>query len=454
MNTRTLTTLSLLICVAYAIQGCGCANCPESGSARINLVHGLHEMLSASAPTTMYLRVNIASPTADVGFKGVLSTATNTGPTSVQVFAPSIHNEPVAMFNGILGEYDLVTIFAVGPVTGASITPTITVGQALPEANVAKIRFANMVIDAPELTLHSSFPLTTLHANLLSRDVTAFDEFAPSTYSLQLDGAGCSPTLQFAPFAFMSATSYTVVAMGTADPTDETPLVVRVYSERDPAGTITELVPIYPGGISHFMVVQSSPTAPELNVFVNNTQVNVEPLLFPRSFGYHSVSVANGAPTISFKTTTAGMLPIVPPPALQPAFLPNTHYSMFPTGEWTTTAEEYITVADEFEAGIATPQIRVANMTLGAGEIDVLIAEGAVQSDLLSIHNVDSRAVSPFVLRPAGTYTVQIVRSGTANVLHTISGVALAPGNVLTLLVHGNGDGKQPGIGVNVISNL
>jgi hypothetical protein len=453
MNTQALISTTLIVFAAILLQGCGCANCPEFGSVRINLVHGLHELNSGASPSTMYLRVNTASPTPSIGYKGVLTTPTTAGPTGVQVFAPGIHNEPVASYNGVLGEYDHLTIFAVGPIAGTSIAPTISVSQAVPQANVAKIRFANMVTDAPALTLRSTLPLATLHSDVASRAVTGYSEFTPATFSLQVDGAGGSPTVQFAPYAFETARVYTVVAFGTIDPTDATPLAVRVYTESDPAGTIAELTPVYPGGTSHLMVVQSSPNAPALNVLVNTTQANVEMLEFPRSFGYHAVSVASGAPTVSFKTTTVGMLPIVPPTASQPAFLPNMYYSMFSVGSWTTSASAYITVADQFQSSITTPQLRIANMTSDAGELDVLIGEGAVQSDLLSITNVGARSVSPFVLRPAGTYNVQIVRIGTSTVLHSMSGVVLAPGKVLTLHVHGYGDGKLPGIGANMISH-
>jgi hypothetical protein len=131
---------------------------------------------------------------------------------------------------------------------------------------------------------------------------------------------------------------------------------------------------------------------------------------------------------------------------------PGTDMTLYAWGGGTGTVGWKITTDDNSAVASGTTRLRFVNLRLVAGDVDIFItAPNADLSTATPVASLPSGTWTPYITTVApGTYQVRVVLSAaapadrSANVVASISSLALASGAARTIIVADNANGGTP----------
>ena len=225
-------------------------------------------------------------------------------------------------------------------------------------------------------------------------DATDYLTLFEGTYDIRvaLAGAGPENAVIQAEVTFEGGKDYSVVARGTADPTDAAELGASVYEDDNSAPT--------PGQV-RLRVAHLSPDAPAVDILVNGDRV-VENLRYLDTAGY--LEVAPGDYTVEVAPT--GGDPIY---SVDVTLESGTVYTAWANGLLTTStaAQEFkVTPTVDAEFGAAA-RVRALNASMGDLAIDVVFDTG------LTISGLEPGKASEYEIIMPGDYEVLVKVAGT-----------------------------------------
>jgi len=195
--------------------------------------------------------------------------------------------------------------------------------------------------------------------------------------------------------------------------------------------------------VAYFAFIQASPDEPPVNLFLNNNQVNFNPLLFDDYLGY--VRAYTGLRTINVNNAST-MTQILSDTA---HLYQNQYYTMFmvnkPSTPQTLLLKDTLTQPASGKA-----IIRFVNVSPDAGAVDLWIQGGAKL-----VQNKAFKGYSAFIPVSATAGTLQVTQAGTSTVLATLPAAQLLAGSVYTIWLYGLANTTVTGekLGINITCN-
>jgi hypothetical protein len=198
------------------------------------------------------------------------------------------------------------------------------------------------------------------------------------------------------------------------------------------------------------MVVHAAPSAPGVDLLVDNTKVNTAPLTFPNNTGYLNVN----AGTRNFKVNLAGTSTTAI--EANQAVDANMNYSVFaintnPSG----TAFEPLVLMDNLALPASgQAHVRFIHLSPDAPAVDIVNVTGGANTVL--IPNRAYKSATDFIPLPAGTYDLAVRVAGTQTTALNLPGVTLQAGKILTVFAKGFLNppaGNNNTLGAEIIDN-
>ncbi|WP_232065231.1 DUF4397 domain-containing protein [Rhodocytophaga rosea] len=181
------------------------------------------------------------------------------------------------------------------------------------------------------------------------------------------------------------------------------------------------------------LVVHASPSAPGVDLLVDNTKVNTAALTFPNNTGYLDVNA--GARNFKVNVTGTSTTAIEATPTL----VANKNYSVFAINAEAnnsgTTFEPLL-----LEDNLTTPasgqaHVRFIHLSPDAPAVDIVNVTGGANTIL--IPNRAYKSATDFIPLPAGTYDLAVRVAGTQTTALSLPGVTLEAGKILTVFARG-----------------
>jgi hypothetical protein len=179
------------------------------------------------------------------------------------------------------------------------------------------------------------------------------------------------------------------------------------------------------------MVIHAAPSAPGVDLLVDNTKINTAPLTFPNNTGYLNVN----AGTRNFKVNVAGTSTTAI--EANQAVDANMNYSIFaintnPSG----TAFEPLVLMDNLTLPASgQAHVRFVHLSPDASAVDIVNVTGGANTVL--IPNRSYKSATEFIPLPAGTYDLAVRVAGTSTTALTLPNVTLPAGRILTVFARG-----------------
>ena len=198
------------------------------------------------------------------------------------------------------------------------------------------------------------------------------------------------------------------------------------------------------------MVVHASPSAPGVDLLVDNSKVNSTALTFPNNTGYLNVNAGNK----NFKVNVAGTSTTAI--EANQTVEANMNYSIFAINTNASgTAFEPLVVMDNL-ASPASGQthVRFIHLSPDAPAVDIVNVTNGANTVLIS--NRAYKSATDFVPLPAGTYDLAVRVAGTQTTALSLPGVTLEAGKILTVFARGFLNppaGNSNTLGAQIIDN-
>ena len=279
------TVLALLVSFSIFV---GCTESEESnpigntpGEASIRVLHTSYDAPSVD------VKVDGNTAFSDLGY-GISSGYANLDAGSYNItVTPSGLSSPVVINADVtLEDGKEYTVIAAGDL--ANITPVVVEDMRSPVADMAKIRFAHMSPDAPNVDIKlDTGKGTTVFANAGFKQVADYTMVSGGTYTFVVTAANSTDeVVTFDPITVENGMVYTVVAHGTLDDTDNYPFAARVFIDNENGDGYADLTAF---GTAKVMVIHASPDAPGVDLLVDDALAGTN-LEFPNNTGYLPVT--------------------------------------------------------------------------------------------------------------------------------------------------------------------
>lgn len=182
---------------------------------------------------------------------------------------------------------------------------------------------------------------------------------------------------------------------------------------------------LYNPAVGYMNVVQASPDEPALNFYLNNNLATNPPLNFGDYTLYFQAYTGMQNAVFSNASTAAQVV------SQGVTIKQNQYYSLFLTN--TTASPQYLYLTDTLNKP-ATGQagIRFINLSPDAGAVDFSAVSGKT-----TVGNEGFQGYSGFIGLAGGTYSLQVMQTGTNTVLASLSGVTLLNGGLYTIWLQG-----------------
>lgn len=179
------------------------------------------------------------------------------------------------------------------------------------------------------------------------------------------------------------------------------------------------------------LVAHASPSAPGVDLLVDNTKVNSAALTFPNNTGYLNVNAGSR----NFKVNVAGTSTT----AIEATqnLGANKNYSIFAINKDASgTAFEAVVLEDNLTAPASgQAHVRFVHLSPDAPAVDIVNVTGGANTVL--IENRAFKSATDFIPLPAGTYDLAVRVAGTQTTALSLPGVTLQSGKILTVFARG-----------------
>lgn len=193
-------------------------------------------------------------------------------------------------------------------------------------------------------------------------------------------------------------------------------------------------------------VTHASPNAPDVDIYVDNSKVNVNPLSFSSTTGYLKNLVAGKK---NIKVNVAGTTTSVINADI--TFEGNKSYSLFAIDS-VSKLSTLLTVDDLTTPATGKAHVRFIHLSPDAPAVDIAVAGLGIGG--VVIPNTSFKQATAFAPLAAGTYNLEVREAGTANVALVLPPITLADGKIYTVFAKGflGGTGAQA-LGAEIIVN-
>lgn len=190
------------------------------------------------------------------------------------------------------------------------------------------------------------------------------------------------------------------------------------------------------------LVVHASPDAPAVDLLVDNTVVNTQPLTYPDNTGYLSVPAGNRNIKVNASGTSTTVI--------------NADLNLEADMAYTVFATDVLNDITPLvlQDNLATPatgkaHVRFVHLSPDAPPVDITLTDGTVV-----FGNKAFREYTSFTPLDAGTYNLQVRLAGTSTVVLNLPGIQLTAGKIFTVFAKGlvSGSGDQA-LGAQIIMN-
>jgi hypothetical protein len=198
------------------------------------------------------------------------------------------------------------------------------------------------------------------------------------------------------------------------------------------------------------LVVHASPSAPGVDLLVDNTKVNSAALTFPNNTGYLDVNAGSR----NFKVNVAGTSTTAIEATQTVAA--NKNYSIFAINKDASgTSFEPLVLEDNLTAPASgQAHVRFIHLSPDAPAVDIVNVTGGANTVL--IPNRAFKSATDFIPLPAGTYDLAVRVAGTETTALSLQGVTLQAGKILTVFARGFLNppaGNTNALGAQIIDN-
>lgn len=194
---------------------------------------------------------------------------------------------------------------------------------------------------------------------------------------------------------------------------------------------------------TNLSVTHASPDAPAVDLFIDNSKVNANPLSFSSTTGYLKNLVAGKK---NIKVNVAGTTTNVINADI--TFDGNKSYSLFAIDS-VSKLSTLLTVDDLTTPAAGKAHVRFIHLSPDAPAVDIAVVGGPVV-----FPNSSFKQASAFTPLGAGTYNLEVRVAGTSTVALTLPPITLADGKIYTVFAKGFlvGTGAQA-LGAEIIVN-
>ena len=178
--------------------------------------------------------------------------------------------------------------------------------------------------------------------------------------------------------------------------------------------------------VTGIALIQASPDAPPLDVFINNALVTSTPINYGQSFGYTTFDAGSDAIRLTNHATLKTIL------ADTVQFNQNTTYSLFIAN--TANNPQFFLLTDTLaEPATGNASVRFVDLSPDAPAVDLVIKSGATIAS-----NRIFKGYSSFAPLAGNTfYTFEVHLAGTVTVLASTASIKINAGSVYTIWFHG-----------------
>lgn len=423
---RFTLALALPLCGLLAVAACGDEhNDPEgevADKAKVRVIHASYDAPAVDVSIDGAKAISALAYGKSSGYAAV-----NAGSRAVAV-AP-IAGGPAVISATLKLDKDVdYTVFAVGALS--AIGPVVATDARAATAGKAKVRFVHASPDAPAVDIKvGSATAAPVFANVAFKSVAAYAEVDPGSYAFVVTAAGQSTAvLSFKPITLETGKVYTVVALGTFAAGDATPFIVRAFVDNDPGSASVDLEAAEAPGQdkAQVMVIHASPDAPGVDLLVDGTKVNSDPLVFPKNTGYLAVN----AGTRRLQVNPSGSMTSVIDAS--PALAANKAYSVFAANK--VASIEAVVLTDDLTAPAASKaHVRFVHLAADAPAVDVAVGTSA--TPLFSAKAF--KQATDFTPVDAQTLTLTVKVSPMGATVLTVPDVKLDAGKIYTIFAKG-----------------
>ncbi|HEY4324934.1 MAG TPA: DUF4397 domain-containing protein [Mucilaginibacter sp.] len=172
--------------------------------------------------------------------------------------------------------------------------------------------------------------------------------------------------------------------------------------------------------------VQASPNQPQLDFYLDNSKININPINYGDHFDYFRAyagsRVANFYDHTNMNKILSGTVQLAQ----------NTNYSLFLANK--PTQSEIVMLTDTInQPTTGNASIRFVNLSPDAPAVDLGVTGGTVL-----VSNKSYKGYSTFIpIKGNATYNFQVLQTGTNTVLATLPNISLNSGSVYTVWFHG-----------------
>lgn len=312
-----------------------------------------------------------------------------------------------------------------------AMTAVIDDDARSPVTDKAKVRFVHAVTDVPTIDIKlNSGSGPSLFTGQTFGGISAYQQLDGGAYTFALTDNGSPIELGlFNPFTFQNGMVYTVVALGTLDPVDPYPLIVRVFVDNGAGDQYVDL-----GRQTQFAgvrVIHTSYDAPAVDVLVDDAMPAAIPnLAYGGCSGY--AELESGFRNIKVVGAgTAGPAVI----DVNLTLAANTDYTVLAVDAFSQITA--ISSADSRTPDPTMAKIRFVHASPDAPAIDVKRTSG---SGTVVFGNAAFPSIGAYSTMSAGAYALVITETGSATTLAEFQPVTVSSGAVYSLVAYGTLD--------------
>lgn len=417
MKAIRLLLLGLLICLIPVMLLSGCDDDDDDDEASIRVLH-----MSYDAPAVNVL-VNNDIITTNLNYPESSGYAEVDDGTRIVQIVPTGDPSTVVLQNPFDLEEDKSYTLVV--VDQLALIDTLFALDARERAeNAAKVRFIHASPDAPAIDIKTdSGSGTPVFEGVMFKDITPYIQVPPGNYVFAITESGSTEAaLQFNPITLENGEVYTFVAHGTVNETDDVPISVRVFNDREDGSAFVDLVD------ANIMVINASPNAPGVDVLVDDKPA-ITNLLFPNNSEY--IGALSG--TRNIKVNPTGTATPVIDQDLN--FETGSSYQSFFAFNNVEAIQSLVLEDDLTPPAAGTAHLRFVHLSPDAPPVDVAIQGGPVIFDNVAFGESDNNG--EFTPVPAGAYNLEVRLAGTNTVVLPLPEITLEDGKIYTAFANG-----------------
>ncbi|MBD3402937.1 DUF4397 domain-containing protein, partial [candidate division GN15 bacterium] len=317
------------------------------------------------------------------------------------------------------------TIFAVDELT--AITALFEEDARTPDPTQAKVRFVHAVPDAPAVDVKvGTGSGATVFGNQAFGNVTDYQLVAEDSYRFVVTATGQTDELiVFDPVTLSSNTTYTIVAHGTLDNTDDIDFGVRAFVDNGDGDTFVDLDP----SISPVRLIHASYDGPPVNVR-SDGELRIENVSYRNTSGY--VDFLAGTRNITVSPAGSPGTVVIDDTLLLDE---DAYYTAFAFDEVANI--EGVFVSDDRTLVSDRARVRFVHAVPDAGPVDIKVTSGTGTS-LFS--NAAFKDISAYSEIEGGSYILALTAAGDTEEIEVYDPFAFQNNNLYTVVAFGTLD--------------